>query len=127
MVFFYGFWILSHNPEGFLVLQVREQYCFLFLFKAVLIYVLCFIPAAFVADEVYILSIKYSCCFVKHVCVHVCMCVHVCIHVCMHMHVCIYVLCICICVYVFICMIEVGVYMCVCVHVCMHVCMYSFV
>lgn len=79
-------------------------------------YVLYFISGEFVADEVYILSIKYSCCFVKHVCVHVCMYVHVCIcvHVCMYMYVYVYVLCICICVYVFICMIEVG---CICVYV----------
>lgn len=124
MVFFYGVWILSHNPEGFLVLQLREQYFFLFLFRAVLMYVLYFISGAFVADEVYILSIKYSCCFVKHVCVrvYVCACVYMC--ACVYVHACMYVLCMCICVYVFICMIEVGVYMCVCLGVQIRTCVY---
>lgn len=104
MVFFYGFWILSHNPEGFLILKLQEQYSSLFLFRAVLIYVLCLISGAFVADEVYIVSIKYSFCFVKYVCM--CICVCMCVHVCMCMHVCI-----CVHVYIYV------VYMYVCIHV----------
>lgn len=111
MVFFYRFWILSHNLEGFLVLQLQEQYSFLFLFKAVLIYGFLLISGAFVAEEVYILSIKHSFCFVKNVCmcicvcmcVHICMCVYVymyaCMYVGMYMHMYIYVLCICVHMY----------------------------
>jgi hypothetical protein len=125
MVFFYRFWILSHNPEGFLVLQLQEQYSFLFLFKAVLIYgffvnfwcICCRRSIYFKYQTQFLLCEKcvyvYMC---MHVCayMYVCVCVYVCMYVCGYVH-----------AYVYICMIDVGcVYVCICLTVWICTCMY---